>query len=420
MKKFFLVCLMSCLFVPSARPASQDAPTEISQNGESESWSDWFMGLVIKTLMGSVPPTAVQNDHSVKHYEEQLKNCIDTMNDYTNDIGDILRTLKNDGYTTISQETWEAYVARVLKDPSLSQPSTSTDESKRLIVHLNNIITIHTNDNAALVQQWQNKSPVYENIQHQLVNAQPSYYIKPAMRCLGYTGVFLLGPYVGNKMYTAFLQSYFNQAQYNRSDLMQQIMRLEEQCDLTLAKLEQAQEKLKSASDAATESKLQTTIKRLQQTVDTMRQEIQELTLKMELPQEPSAWRTYAGIGVRVSMIALTTYLFYTVFKKIDDAYLVQHPLSEESLKALQQELEVLKGLKTQYDVHDATTQELKKMVQALNNKDHITHTIATLFSRLRGLIKIKQDITETKANLAKAKAQAAGQFMPTSHGWTA
>lgn len=430
MKKHILFLTLQLIVTSTLSCTSEETSNTAAPTTQTEGWS--FSNNPITqafTSLGAQMKDAIKdlidnNEDIIKAQENLQKNRVD-LAQLKNELDSAINSLNKDHSISIPVPIWKKYIAKALeneiKKPSKPLPenledifkniSGTTDDTKIMNAYIQKIMDLHNQDYQPTKSAWEANQEAYTKLDAQLNSSSFKKYTFPALRWMGYATVFTAGPYLGNKAYTKFLSSYFTKNQVDHGDVMQRIITLEEECDVVMAKLEKTKTVLKNSADgdSAAENKLKANIKRLEATLATFRQEIEALTAQMSLPQEPAAWRTYAGVGVRVSMIALTTYLFYTIFKKIDENYLTLSDESTLDKDALREQLKPLLEIKKAYDAQEKIRIELDKILQS--NNAQLAHSLAFLRSRIEAIIAhIKHD-REAAKNLEEMKLQAATQI---------
>lgn len=339
-------------------------------------------------------------------------------------IDETLRKLEQRCSVSIPLEFWEKYTESICKDELLNIPTDSlgvsqfklqsnnklkqkqlknNDAISLALPFIKKIKDLHTIDVAKKTADWAQKKALYAALKNHLHPAAYPWY-KKATRWGGYITVLFAGPYIGNKLYQKLLSHYFKRPSVTKKEIIKQIEILQEECDKKLALLEEI-----------TSKKLRVS---LQKSIETLEKELETLEKQMLSRQKPSKMRIAMGIATHASMIAMTTYLFYTIFKKFDDHYLAPSPLAlemnnvdlaaflteyknatpEEILKALEQEKIALIN-------ENFVLEQLQTILDGLNNKkEELTHYIEHLKSLIKSKINISEGLDDAAENFEGIK----------------
>jgi hypothetical protein len=428
MKKHLLFLMLqlaitSSLFCAAEETTSASDPAQASWSLSNNPITRMF-GAAGSQFKKALKEMVDNNEDITKAQENIRKNKVD-FNHLKEDLSCTIKSLDQEHGISIPLSMWAKYSEVISKneiknasealpenmDEVFKKISGTTDDIKVVSAYIQKIMDLHKQDYAPVKSAWEANKAAYEQLDAQLNSSSSKHYAFTALRWMGYATVFTAGPYLGNKAYTTFLSPYFTKNQVDHSDVMQRIITLEEECDALMARLEKTKTALHKSdtTDSARENKLKVNIQRLETTLATARQEIESLTTQMSLPQEPAAWRTYAGIGVRVSMIALTTYLFYTVFKKIDENYLTLPDASLIDKNALREQLKPLLEIKKAYDAQENIHTQLDTVLKS--NNAQLAHTIAFLRSRIEAIISHFKHDHESAEHLEEMKLQSIMQI---------
>ena len=426
MKKHILVMMLQLIITSSLSCTSEEA---LPTSPQAEGWS-FFNNPVTRAFAaaGSEFKAAlkdmIHNNEDLTKAQIDINKSIASISESKEHLSATLTSLRNNHGITISASTWAKYADMVLKNNLATTPeqipdnphdmfhniSASTKDIDIIRSYIRKIIALHNQDYEPVKNSWESHKATYQKLDAQINSSNTlARYTFPAVRWLGYATVFTAGPYLGNTVYTKLLSHFFAKNQVDHADIMQRIITLEEECDALMAKLETHKKALQDNKNTEQEHKLKANIKRLEATLITLRQEVDTLTAHMSLPQEPAAWRTYMGMGVRVSMIALTTYLFYTIFKKIDENYLSLPDDATVDKELLRTQLQQLLEIKKAYEAQESIHADLDKILTS--DDAGLAHAISNLRAAIEGILSHHKHIADSKEHLEEMKLKTITQI---------
>lgn len=265
------------------------------------------------------------NNKDIKRAESDLRNYVLSYEQLNNSIGKTIKDLEDSPFNlTIPLSVWEEYVASICKeelanipidlpgikrfkersDANLMNSEENISSSTLFIKKVLEQCTLNVSEKAS---RWEHNQSCYNELKTYFYPPVYPWY-KKAARWTGYAAVALLGPYTGYKIYQKLLAHYFNRPGITKEQIQKEITALRFEVDRKLQNMELA---------VSIQIK-----KSLQKAIERLEQSIEKLESELITPRKPSKLRKTTGVAIQISIMALTTYLFYTLFKKFDDYYL--------------------------------------------------------------------------------------------------
>lgn len=373
----------------------------------SQSWLDWFFSWTntiteplveplakgVATLIEQVGESDV-NKHDISKATEHLKKEVGQYNEFIDNLSSLMKNVSKQFNIDLTPAQWLEYAEKTFthndaKDKNHINVMEIIDKGHQRLINsgtnkeldlldqqqgisfINTIQQYHHKAVDQLNQGWTSHQDRYQLLQKKL--GANSNWFKKTLHYVGYGAVFIGGPYLGNVLYKKYMASFFTATNNNQQALMTHIRQIQQHCEQSYIALESAQTEEKKA-DISDERRdeLKKFIKNLSQSIQSMEAEIKTLSLKMRTPQKTSNWRTYAGLAVRIGSMAAMTYIFYALFKKIDEKYLTtglnDGPLTPEERILLMKELDLFTLEKVALDKQILITKQLTATAQTIKN----------------------------------------------------
>lgn len=233
----------------------------------------------------------------------------------------------------------------------IAQAATDTTGHKELAgIIVNEALKIQNGIQAKAAAAWNNNKQRYDSL---LGNKELQSYLttkgrgpvfaafQALFRAGGYTASCLAGAYAGNTIYKNFLEQYFAAKANSKQKLLEQLVKLQEQCAVIEDSIAKEKEKVAGAPEA------EQALLILEASLEKAQKEVAEVEAQMQQPTDKqSTFKKYSGVACRLGVIAATTYLSYITFKAFDERFLAPGPttLTDASLETEWQRLEAIKN----------------------------------------------------------------------------